>query len=259
MLSSLFNKFSLRLSVFSRTGVDHSVNQDHFSFRSPEAFIVADGVGGGAWGEVASLMLVEKMLTLDRPDEQAVDNALARVDREIASELIQRGDGAGASVCACLWLLNNKTDEFLASWVGDCQLMQWRLSGGAWQLKWASLPQTYKNLSLLPPQGVLDHSPTNMVGCGMSMKAMHKRLKFKNGDRILMASDGFWRNLTSEQLVFYMNANLGDLYTDTAKNFCDYAYSNGSTDDITVLIIEKKSLYSNFNFFYRNKFPSEKK
>ncbi|MEY3611780.1 MAG: hypothetical protein RJB14_1502, partial [Pseudomonadota bacterium] len=68
--------------------------------------MVADGVGGGALGEVASAMLVHHMGQLQAPDAERVQQALSEADQAIAQRLLQEGQGPGAAVCAAVWLID---------------------------------------------------------------------------------------------------------------------------------------------------------
>ena len=227
----------LQVSVSSRTGIRHRVNQDHVSFRSPDAFVVADGVGGGAWAEVASEMLSKGLSSLFRPDESSVNALITQLDVDIATQLKALGDGAGASVVACLWQLDGTEQAYLASWVGDCQLSHWKKSS-SWQLSWQSQEQSYEALGLQPPEGVSAQSPANMVGCGMVLPVSHHRLTFQPQERIVLSSDGFWRAVSPELLGQFMNQYPAQLPTNAAEQLCDMALRAGSEDDISVLVIE---------------------
>ena len=209
------------------------------SFRSPDAFVVADGVGGGAWGEVASAMLAQAMSALFRPDEHAVQAAMVKLDSDIAAKLQSLGDDAGASVVACLWPLGSGNDEHLASWVGDCQLSHWQPNRAGWTLSWSSTEQSYERFGLLPPAGVPAHSPANMVGCGMGLPVSHHRLHFNTYERMVLSSDGFWRSVNTAQIADFMNRFNAQLPADAAEQLCAMALREGSQDDISVLVIEK--------------------
>ena len=239
-----------RVSAFSQMGMGRTVNQDSVSFRSPDAFVVADGVGGGAWGETASEMLATGLSTLYQPNEQAVNEAMAKLDQDIASTLSTRGDGAGAAVVAGLWRTDALGQDCLASWVGDCQLSHWRLEKGQWEMVWQSKEQSYALCGIAPPPGVGEHSPANMVGCGMGLPVSHQRLRFTDRQRIVISSDGCWRALSPAQLHAFMNRLSGQLPVDAAQQLCALALDAGSEDDISVLIIEKHS-HPNKPFLHR--------
>jgi serine/threonine protein phosphatase PrpC len=113
---------SLSFSVCSFTGVGHAINQDGHAFREGRAYVVADGVGGGAWGEIASASLCSQLVLLDQVNEQLVDLAFAKADVSIANKLQELGSGPGASVGLGLWACANSSQEWLVSWVGGGQM-----------------------------------------------------------------------------------------------------------------------------------------
>ncbi len=231
----------LRVSAFSQTGTSHRVNQDSVSFRSPDAFVVADGVGGGAWGEVASDMLANGLSALYRPNESSVDRLMKQLDAEIAAKLKAMGDDAGASVVACFWQLDVTAHEYLASWVGDCQLSHWKKSANLWGLSWQSREQSYEMCGMQAPDGVSAQSPANMVGCGMGLPVSHHRLTFHGQERMVLSSDGFWRAVSTAQLGQFMNQYKAQLPVNAAEQLCAMALRAGSEDDISVLVIETSS------------------
>lgn len=225
-------------------GSSHTINQDAVAYRSPDAFVIADGVGGGAWGEVASDMLAKGLAALYLPDEIAVNNCILELDAAIAQHLTTLGDAPGASVMAGLWRTHTDTNEYLASWVGDCQLSHWRCFNRAWTLSWQSKEQSYESMGLPPPLGIPPQSPANMIGCGLGFPVSHMRFVFKTADRIVISSDGFWRAVSTQQIDQFMNQFPFQLPDDAAKQLCDLALHSGSQDDISVLVIENLPLSS---------------
>jgi len=245
-----------RVSAYSRAGVNHAVNQDCLAFRSPDAFVVADGVGGGARGDIASDMLAKGLSALYQPDEPAVDMAISSLDKDIASKLNKLGEEAGASVVACIWRLDGSAGEYLASWVGDCQISHWKKTSAIWKLSWQSIEQSYEHCGLQPPAGVSLQSPANMVGCGMGLPVSHQRLKFDSNERFVLSSDGFWRSVSAAQLGNFMNQFSDQLPVNAAEQLCAMALQSFSEDDITVLVVEQiikqrqfdwTTMYNRFN------------
>jgi hypothetical protein len=230
---------SLSLSVCSFTGVGHTINQDSHAFRDGRAYVVADGVGGGAWGEIASAILCNQLVLLEHVNEQLVDFAFASADVSIASKLQKLGSGPGAAVGIGLWPCANSSHEWLVSWVGDCRMLHLQQETGQWKNKWLSTDQTYLNLKLNPPAGVGGDAPANMVGCGMGFPVSHKRLQWSEGERLVLASDGFWGAVNLSVLDQHFSHDLHSFSVDIAAKLCHLAQSHGSQDDVTVMVIER--------------------
>lgn len=230
---------SLGVSVCSCTGMGRAINQDSHAFRDGCAYVVADGVGGGAWGEIASASLCSHLVVLDQVNERLVDLAFANADASIASKFQTLGSGPGAAVGIGLWPCANSSQEWLVSWVGDCRMLHLQQDRGQWENKWLSKDQTYLNLKLIPPAGVAVDSPANMVGCGMGFPVSHHRLQWSVGDRMILASDGFWGAVDLSVLGHQLSHGLHSFSTDIAQKLCQLAQSRGSQDDITVMVIER--------------------
>jgi serine/threonine protein phosphatase PrpC len=217
----------------------HTINQDSHAFRDGRAYVVADGVGGGAWGEIASASLCSQLVLLDQVNERLVDLAFANADVLIARKLQELGSGPGAAVGLGLWPCANSSQEWLVSWVGDCRIVHFQHDRGQWKNKWLSKDQTYLNLKLNPPAGVAVDSPANMVGCGMGFPVSHHRLQWSEGERVVLASDGFWGAVDLSALDHQLSHSLHLFSADMAQKLCQLAQSRGSQDDITVMVIER--------------------
>jgi serine/threonine protein phosphatase PrpC len=230
---------SLNFSVCSFTGVGHAINQDSHAYRDGRAYVVADGVGGGAWGEIASASLCSQLALLDQVNERLVDLAFAKADVSIAGKLQELGSGPGAAVGLGLWPCANSPQEWLVSWVGDCRMLHLQLDGGQWKKKWLSKDQTYLNLNLNPPAGIAVDSPANMVGCGMGFPVSHHRFQWSEGERVVLGSDGFWGAVDLSALEHQLSHGLHSFSADIAQKLCQLAQFSGSQDDITVMVIER--------------------
>jgi len=227
----------VRASMATLTGTDHALNQD-FLLHLPGQFSgVADGVGGGAHGEVASRMLMQLLAEQAQTPEGHSAARLTEIDRLIQSALVALGHGPGASVFASVSPLP-ATREWQAMWVGDCQITHFEKTHDGWRVAWQSQSQTYRTTHDIVPNGVDPESPSNMVGCGLNFPAGHHRFRAGHQDRIVMASDGFHKVFSvAEQLSLIAQAT-SPLNMDVAQTWCELARQRGSQDDISVLILE---------------------
>jgi protein phosphatase len=227
-----------RFSVASLRGIHSRVNQDSYACRSPDFFMVADGVGGGALGEVASAMLVNQLGQLQEPDADRIQQALIEADQAIAQRLQQEGHGPGAAVCAAVWLIDAKTSSWLAMTVGDCKVMVAARHGNFWQLRWSSLNQSYAQCGLPPPEGIDPASPANMVGCGVAFPALIEPITLQPGERLLMCSDGFYNAFSEAALCDLLGEETAPLAPQMAQHWAEQAQQRGAHDDVTVLAVE---------------------
>jgi len=228
-----------RISAFSLKGTLHDLNEDSLHWQDGQFWGVADGVGGGAHGEVASRMLLDFMAALQAPSDSAIQSALQEADQRINAQIRSLGRGPGAAVMACLWA-QTRSGEWLAALVGDCKILHLQRRRGGWHALWASPEQTYQHAGLQPPAGVSHLSPANMVGCGMSAPALTHTLRVRHGERLVLCSDGFasqWQHPAVAPLVEQGDRSLP---ASLAQVWCEAARQVGSQDDITVLIVQRQ-------------------
>jgi serine/threonine protein phosphatase PrpC len=181
------------------------------------------------------------LVLLDQVNERMVDLAFAKADASIANKLQELGTGPGASVGIGLWPCANASQEWLVSWVGDCRMLHLQQDCGQWKNKWLSKDQTYLNLKLNPPAGIAVDSPANMVGCGMGFPVSHHRFQWSEGERVILASDGFWGAVDLSVIDHELSHGLQFFSADMAQKLCQLAQSSGSQDDITVMVIERSA------------------
>jgi serine/threonine protein phosphatase PrpC len=236
--SGVWRRTRWLFSVFTLQGTDHNINQDSFNCRPDHFWGVADGVGGGDYGEVASHLLLESMAALVKPMPNEIKLALKETDARIDSHIRSLGKGMGAAVMACLW--TQSSTQCLAVHVGDCKILHLERKSGLWQYLWTSSDQSYAYEGLLPPPGVSLHAPANMVGSGMSSDPLIHELYVRNNERVILCSDGFSSHLNNPFVVGMVEKDTCPLQSGVAQTWCEGARKVGSQDDITVLIVERK-------------------
>lgn len=244
-----------RLSAHTRQGVWHAVNQDQLGW-GPGFIGITDGVGSGAMPELASLILLEGLRALHHPDPDSLASALIAADLGISAALKQRGVGAGASVFAAAWISKDadgsRPVQIQAAHVGDCKILHLRPSSAEhWDLIWQTQDQSYAQMGLVPPEGISETSPANMVGCGMSAPAAWHSFFMRPGDRLMLCSDGALPLLNPTDLSQWMQNFPAPLHPLAAKIGCDQAMALGNQDDVSVLLLE----YSAVSELSRNDRP----
>lgn len=105
-------------------GCVRPINEDSAAVFDPEVYVVADGMGGHAAGEVASHILVkavrDDLADCGSIEEQALCRAIHRANREILATVAENPDCQGMGTTATLL----HTEQGLAFWahVGDSRL-----------------------------------------------------------------------------------------------------------------------------------------
>lgn len=237
--------FNYTFAMLSDVGRVRSGNEDCCA-AEPEhgIFIVCDGMGGAAAGEVASQLAVEEFLdylkTGPREDAEALlqsaaDAANARVHEHSKQPGLR---GMGTTLVAltafpegALWLTH----------VGDSRC--YRLRGGE------LLPLT-RDHSFVEEQvmaGQLtseqaERSPlrniiTRAVGAAPTVRAEVRWLGPELGDLYLLASDGLTRELAEAEIAALMGAVPDGNLDEVCRSLIGAANAAGGHDNVTVLLL----------------------
>jgi len=229
----------IEIGAASAGGSYHPENED--SYLTPldntsGLLAVADGVGGGAHGKIASACLIrciEKLtpalLRKDSRLEQWLHEADDTVAREIAKHTERRG--ASTFVAAIPGKFGNR---WQITWAGDCRA--YLLSSHA--LRQLTIDDTYEHLGETPPAGVAPDDPARMVGSGAVSKANHATVQLGAGNTLLLCSDGIHKYLSSAEIS--KGLQRPESLNERCRKLVNQAHINGGTDDATIIAIERR-------------------
>jgi serine/threonine protein phosphatase PrpC len=241
----------MELTVAARTdvGMIRSGNEDSFfAHATPQAglFIVADGMGGHAAGEVASEMAVQIVARELSPIadlhgdgvRDKVSLALREANRAIFERTLAESDKQGMGTTASVLMLSGK--RYLIGQVGDSRIYMLR-DGGLKQLtKDHSYVQEQVDAGLLTPEQARYHPYSNVitrcVGAGESIEPDTFAGEVKPGDVFLVASDGLTGMVDDRRLQQLL------LSRATARRVVDAliaeANYRGGLDNITAIVVQ---------------------
>lgn len=227
-------------------GVVRSGNEDNYLMLSDRGiFIVADGMGGHAAGEVASEMAVrivsEEVGSLRGiSDEEAgarLQRALLSANEAIfartLSEHDKRGMGTTATVLALL------PGRYLIGQVGDSRAYLLRQDTMLQLTKDHSYVQEQVDAGLLTPDQARVHPYSNVitrcVGAGSEVVPDLYFGGLRSGDVLLLASDGLTGMLEDEQLRRILSSDGGpQAWVD---RLIAEANRRGGLDNITAIVV----------------------
>lgn len=228
------------MTVFTASthpGCKHELNEDSIGWsEAASLWLVADGMGGHAAGEVASLIAKNQILedvTAGTPLVDAVLNAHQAV-LEAANAKSEQA-GMGTTIVAA------KLDGQLAElvWVGDSRCYLWREDS----LKAVTTDHSFMQMLLaknqLTPEEAHKHPQRNIVtqvlGVG-DPKPDRLSLQLKKHDWLLLCSDGLNDELMDDEI-----ARLLRDYQDTESavtHLIEAACANGGRDNISAIIVQ---------------------
>ncbi len=248
----------IRYAAKTDVGMKRSHNEDYFSLIEDEQlFMVADGMGGHASGEVASKMAAEAMSEFYQrtKDEEATwpykmdrslnytENRLVcaiklanyRIFHAAASDI--RYKGMGTTIVVCLL----QGEKVYMAHVGDSRIYRLRNSGIEQLTRDHSLLEDYKDAKPdmtaeeernFPHKNVI----TRALGMRETVQVDVSSYTLEDGDRFLLCSDGLSGMIQDEQLLEIVD-NAPDLEAGVAT-LVDRANRNGGVDNITTLLLE---------------------
>src|SRR5688500_7158270 len=211
----------MRLSVAARSdvGMIRSGNEDNYYADANQQrglFIVADGMGGHAAGEVASEMAVQiverelRAITTLHGDEVAkkVDQALRDANRAIYERTMAEVDKQGMGTTASVLLLSGS--RYLIGQVGDSRIYLLRNQALKQLTKDHSYVQEQVDAGVLTPEQARYHPYSNVitrcVGASDSVEPDTYGGEMKTGDVFLVASDGLTGMVDDRRLAQLLGA-----------------------------------------------------
>ena len=236
----------MKLQACAKTdvGLTRKNNEDLlFVDKNRGLFIVADGMGGHAAGEIASRIAVETVCQslqatgLDTPQEQlgqAIENANLAVKQ--AADKNNEWQGMGTTLTL---LLLQQQQGYIAH-VGDSRV--YRLRGS--QLEQLSddhsLVGEQVRQGILTPEQAKTSSLGNVllqaIGITPELDICQKKVHLAAGDCFLLCSDGL-TNMISDQEIEKILKQPGALYP-RCDDLIEAAIAAGGKDNITTIVLQ---------------------
>jgi PPM family protein phosphatase len=241
----------VRLLHAARTdvGMIRSGNEDNFAVHANGdrgLFIVADGMGGHAAGEVASEMavqIIERELQSiqnldDRTVAETVAEALRKANRNIHDRTITEVDKQGMGTTASVLLISRL--KYMIGQVGDSRV--YRLRDGALQqlTKDHSYVQEQVDAGFLTPEQARYHPYSNVitrcVGASPEVEPDIYAGEAKVGDLFLVASDGLTGMVDDRRLQMLLMSRAEP--ERKVHALISEANGRGGLDNITAIVVQ---------------------
>lgn len=216
------------LKAYSQSLVgSRSQNQDAFLVLPDKGlFAVADGVGGGLKGEVASRMAVEG-LKLYAPSRGPLTPTIQRVHEDILQEALQTlGDAHMGTTLTAVRILGN---EVTLAHVGDSRCYHY--TQGLLRLMTEDHEWYDESLGGTVLVSYLGLSPEVQP-----LKVQEEVFRLQPGEGILLCSDGLYRQLSEPQIVQLIQQNWEQPETLVAR-LSEEASLYERSDNITVVFV----------------------
>ena len=233
-----------RSAAVSHVGKIRANNQDS-GYAGQHLFVVADGMGGHAGGDVASAIAVkriaeaDKLYTSPNDAEFALQSAVLAANQLIAETVFDHAEltGMGTTVSALLRV----GDHVALAHIGDSRIYRWR--GG--ELEQISKDHTFvqrlvdsgritpEEAAVHPRRAVL----MRVLGDVDAAPELDTTvLDTQPGDRWLICSDGLSSYVSEEKIASLLGAYPDAL--DAAEQLVKESLDEGAPDNVTVLVVD---------------------
>lgn len=228
-------------------------NEDNLVFMRPFDYktrtshgclaLVADGMGGYRYGELASKMATDIIsrhyFDAKHNIETALRKSFEKANRAIYQQAAKdtRFKGMGTT-CTGVVLLG---DEIYLGHVGDSRAYLLKGDRVIQLSNDHTLVQHLLDTGQISQEESLSHPQRNVVtrAMGTSSKlqadVLKHKLRFEIGDRLLICSDGLYEYVQEEELKRILSGTKLNL---AAQSLIDLAKQRGGHDNISVLIVE---------------------
>lgn len=222
-------------------GLVRSRNEDSY-LAQPERGLwsVADGMGGHAFGDVASRKVVDALGAIPAPDNMAqfaaaASDRLGRVNQELRAEAAARKVSVMGSTVVVMLACGR---EVVCLWAGDSRIYLYRNARLQQLTRDHSQAEELKARGLAPggaePASAMANMITRAVGATDGLELEQTTLEARDGDMFLLCSDGL-SNPVDEQAI--MGALAPGDCAQAAQALIEMALANGGRDNITVVVV----------------------
>ena len=244
--------------ALSDIGRKRKGNEDSYSLNpEQELFVVADGMGGHAAGEVASRMAVDainEFVTISGGSEEItwpfglddsisydgnrLKTAIRHANRRLLEATRERSDYEGMATTVAAVLVDGQTANI--AHVGDSRIYLWR--DGAMTLLTTDHSWVNEQIQggVISPEQARSHPLRNVVTRALGGRAdlavdVQSR-PVGPGDVLLLCSDGLTTMVGDEDIARLLGESGGDLGL-AARALVDAANEHGGEDNITVVLV----------------------
>lgn len=239
----------LKAAAGTDRGRKRPTNQDAFGYSIEHGvFVVCDGMGGAAAGEIASSLAIDEMMRLladGTPAALSVDiatDAIAQANQVIYSRSQSNAHLCGMGTTLVALVAHSDQDDRHISVlnIGDSRCYSLRKGQLAQVTLDHSLVEEQLRLGRITKSEALRSPLKNVITRALGTQSLVTpdlfELDADPGDLFLLCSDGLTRELTDPQIEAILQANLP--LDETCTQLIKAANKAGGHDNITCLLVK---------------------
>ena len=205
-------------------------------------WVVADGMGGHAAGDVASNSIVDRMSQIYATEDanelvDAAENSWLEVNEDLIQQAAERTDRQTMGSTVAVMLAFHKKCFLL--WAGDSRIYRVRNN----QLKRItydhSKVQDLVDDGLLTEEEAERHPEANVItraiGASRNLFIDLDMYDVKPGDRYMLCSDGLYKEVMEEEMVDLITRGSPE---DACNALVELTLDRGSRDNVSVIVVQ---------------------
>lgn len=232
----------LTWAAVTDTGRRRDNNQDAFLAQYP-LFVVADGMGGHAGGEIASQSTVarlQQVVDSGAVGTAAIENALTQAVGDIAAHPETTDEGTGTTLTGVFFDLTDDDPRWISLNIGDSRVYLLRDGRLVQVTTDHSVVQELISSGRLSAEEAESHPYSNVitraVGASELTPPDYLGIEVLDGDRFVICSDGLTKELTDYGIQHFLREEPDPAVA--ADAMLAAALENGGRDNVTVIIVQ---------------------
>jgi len=224
------------------TGLRRDNNQDAFLAQYP-LFVVADGMGGHAGGEIASqstISRLQEVVASGSITTGAIEHALEQAVGDIAAHPETTDEGTGTTLTGVLFDIVDDDPRWISLNIGDSRVYLLRDDRLVQVTTDHSVVQELISSGRLSPEEAEGHPYSNVitraVGASELTPPDYLGIEVQNGDRFVICSDGLTKELTDYGIQHFLREHADPATAVDAMLAA--ALENGGRDNVTIIIVK---------------------
>lgn len=223
------------------TGRRRDNNQDAFLAEFP-LFVVADGMGGHAGGEIASQSTIARLQDVvdsGSVTTDAIERALKDAVDDIAAHPDTTDEGTGTTLTGVFFDLADGDPRWVSLNIGDSRVYLFRDQRLVQVTTDHSVVQELISSGRLSPEEAEGHPYSNVitraVGASELTPPDYLGIEVIDGDRFVVCSDGLTKELTDYGIQHFLRENEDP--GAAVHAMLSAALENGGRDNVTLIVV----------------------
>ena len=238
----------LDFGAITHRGAVRTLNEDSILASAP-VFVVADGIGGAAAGEVASAIVVEEFRPLTTLPEIESDDVVAALNRahervrSLHARASHPGFGAGSTACGAVGISFGDMAYWLVFNIGDSRVYR-RQGHGRRPLVQVSVDHSHVqdllDAGVISTEEASRHPDRNVVtravGSEESFEPEYWLIPMVPGERLMLCSDGLLGDSPHAEVEALVNGH-GSPHA-VVDELLELSLRSGARDNVSVIVVD---------------------